>query len=84
MGNIIKHWDGWAALTLNEEERAIRTAEHDIASRLAALESETGMLVESIGLEAIDVSRVCDDAPVMKMRVNVELFRRLGHEQGTS
>jgi hypothetical protein len=84
MGNIIKHWDGWAALTLNEEERAIRTAEHDIASRLAALESETGMLVESIGLEAIDVSRVCDDAPVMKMRVKVELFRRLGHEQGTS
>lgn len=58
----------------------VETAKVEIAAILAQLENQTGQLVESIGVEAIDVTCYGDDKSRHQMVVKIEMRRLPGHQ----
>ena len=57
----------------------LRDAESKITKILKEYEAVSGNLVTSVSINAIDVTRMCDDRPIHRMAVQIEIFRPPAH-----
>ena len=70
-------------MTLDREKELLE-ARKQINAILANLESATNMLVESISLEKIEITKLNSPSPQYKMDIRIEMMRLPGHKWWTT
>ncbi|HEU4708748.1 MAG TPA: hypothetical protein VFS17_05495 [Methylophilaceae bacterium] len=65
---------------MSDATEKIIQAEHKIAAILADLEKETGMLVDSISMSTIEITRIESLGREYQCKVDISMLRLPGHD----